>query len=188
MDNAMTSKRSLKVDIPRCISGEKIAWNTFVYANAGYIYTAVRKTLVLRGITVDAGDVYDIVQEVFMRLLKDDCRLLRSFDDSRASLRTWLSVVARSVAIDCLRKSGHLFVQYEDCLEELPSEEDPFGRRFHLPEGLLTPRQVKILQMLFEEGLDVKEAALALRIEPQTVRSIKHQAILKLREHMGKVA
>ena len=49
-------------------------------------------------------DSNDIAQDVFVRLCKDNCRLLKQFDPQRAGLKTWLGVVSSSVTIDHLRK------------------------------------------------------------------------------------
>jgi RNA polymerase sigma-70 factor (ECF subfamily) len=52
-----------------------------------------------------------------------------------------------------------------------------------LPEALLSPRQREILAMLYDRDMDVAEIARALGIDPQTVRSAHHKAMIKLRAH-----
>jgi RNA polymerase sigma factor (sigma-70 family) len=47
----------------------------------------------------------------------------------------------------------------------------------------LSPRQREILAMLYDQEMDVAEIAAALGIDPQTVRSAHHKAMLKLRAH-----
>ena len=61
------------------LRGAKGAWEAFVRRYAGLIVAAVR------GIAREAGEVEDLTQEVFLRLCKDDFRLLRSFDPTCAS-------------------------------------------------------------------------------------------------------
>jgi RNA polymerase sigma-70 factor (ECF subfamily) len=56
-------------------------------------------------------------------------------------------------------------------------------RRLKLPEALLSPRQREILTMLYDQEMDVAEVAKALGIDPQTVRSAHHKAMVKLRAH-----
>jgi RNA polymerase sigma factor (sigma-70 family) len=125
-----------------------------------------------------------LTQEVFVRLCKDEFRLLRSYDPERASMSTWITIVARSTARDALRRRRpdttpidlvpemHLKI---DAVEPLP--------KLKLPEALLSPRQREILGLLYDDEMDVAEIAQALGIDPQTVRSAHHKAMLKLRAH-----
>ena len=80
------------------LRGEKAAWDAFVRRYGGLVVAAVR------GVASVYGDVEDLTQDVFVRLCKDDFRLLRSYDPGRASLSTWITIVARSTARDGLRR------------------------------------------------------------------------------------
>jgi RNA polymerase sigma-70 factor (ECF subfamily) len=53
------------------------------------------------------------------------------------------------------------------------------------PADLLSPRQSEILTMIYDRDMDVAEIATTLRIDAQTVRSMHHKAMLKLRAHFG---
>jgi RNA polymerase sigma-70 factor (ECF subfamily) len=57
------------------------------------------------------------------------------------------------------------------------------AQKLKLPEALLSPRQREILTMLYDREMDVAEVAKALGIDPQTVRSAHHKAMVKLRAH-----
>ena len=48
---------------------------------------------------------------------------------------------------------------------------------------MLSPRQREILTMLYDREMEVAEIAAALGIDPQTVRSAHHKAMVKLRAH-----
>lgn len=173
------------LDLGRVISGEKAAWDQFVENFAGLLYGVVTRTLRAHAATHSTEDAKDVVQDVFLRLVKDDFRLLRTYDPQRASIATWLTVVARSATIDLLRRpeSRRDTVELDDTLSA--GCDVFFGGRLDLPPGILSERQAQILRMLFDEDMDVTEVAGALRVQAQTVRSLKHQAILKLREHFG---
>lgn len=54
-----------------------------------------------------------------------------------------------------------------------------------IPEGIITPRQHLVLRMMYEDGLDVVEIAFFLGVKRQTVRSLHHRALKKLREFYG---
>ena len=158
--------------------GEKGAWDAFVRRYAGLVVAAVR------GVARDSGDVEDLTQEVFVRLCKDDFRLLRSYDPARAGLSTWLTIVARSTTRDALRRHRPVSVPI-DAVPESRLAIDPVEpvRKLKLPEALLSPRQREILTMLYDREMEVAEIAAALGIDPQTVRSAHHKAMLKLRAH-----
>ena len=129
-------------------------------------------------------EIEDLTQEVFVRLCKDDFRLLRTYDPERASLSTWITIVARSTARDGLRRRRAETVPL-DAVPEAPLEIEPVlpVDKLKLPEALLSPRQREILAMLYDREMDVAEIARALGIDPQTVRSAHHKAMVKLRAH-----
>jgi RNA polymerase sigma-70 factor (ECF subfamily) len=158
--------------------GEPGAWAAFVRRYARLVAAAVRP------VARDPGDVEDLAQEVFVRLCKDDFRLLRSYDPSRAGLSTWITIVARSTARDAMRRHRPVVVPIE-AVPEARLAIDPAEpvQKLKLPEALLSPRQRQILSMLYDRDMEVAEVATALGIDPQTVRSAHHKAMLKLRAH-----
>ena len=58
----------------------------------------------------------------------------------------------------------------------------PF-ERIKIPPDLLSPRQGLVLELLYQRELEVAEAAEMLGVDPQTVRSTHHKAMIKLRAH-----
>jgi len=170
------------VDLDACINGDKHAWDAFVDRWAGVIYAAVQRTMRARG-AADRADVEDAVQEVFIRLLKDDFRLLRGYDANRASLSTWLTLVARSVTIDRHRKKRPATVALDEHDRPAPQADPPPA--LSVPVQVLTERQRLVLRLLFDDGLTVAEAARFLAVDEQTIRSTKHKALMRLRAEMG---
>jgi RNA polymerase sigma factor (sigma-70 family) len=167
-------------DLAALIRGEKGAWDGFVRRYAALIMAAVR------GVAQEGGEAEDLAQEVFIRLCKDDFRLLKTYDPARAGLTTWLTIVARSTARDALRRRRIQGINIEDVPEAalaVPAVE-PVDRLTYPPE-LLSPRQREILAMLYDRDMDVAEIAARLGIDAQTVRSMHHKAMLKLRAHFG---
>jgi len=158
--------------------GEKGAWEAFVRRYAGLVVAAVR------GIARETTEVEDLVQEVFLRLCRDDFRLLRNYDPTRAQLSTWVTIIARSTARDALRRHRPVVVPIE-AVPEGQLAVDPVEpvRPLKLPEALLSPRQREILTMLYDREMEVGEVATALGIDRQTVRSAHHKAMVKLRAH-----
>jgi RNA polymerase sigma factor (sigma-70 family) len=160
------------------LHGDPNSWEDFVRRYGGLIVAAVR------GLAPAPGEIEDLTQDVFVRLCKDDFRLLRSYDPARASISTWLTIVARSTARDALRRRR---------ADSVPIESVPEGRlavepvepaiRLKLPEALLSPRQREILAMLYDREMEVAEIASVLGIDAQTVRSTHHKAMVKLRAY-----
>jgi RNA polymerase sigma factor (sigma-70 family) len=158
--------------------GDRGAWEAFVRRYASLILAAVR------AVAHDRAAAEDLTQDVFLRLCKDEFRLLRSYDPARAGLSTWLTIVARSTARDALRRRRVEPVPLEAVPEaRLAIEPVEPVRKLKLPEALLSPRQREILAMLYDRDMDVAEIATALGIDRQTVRSAHHKAMVKLRAH-----
>ena len=166
-------------DLASLIAGNKAAWGAFVRRYASLIVSAVR-TLVREGTEAE-----DVMQEVFVRLCKDDFRLLRTYDPARAGLSTWLTIVARSTARDVQRRHRPSQSALDDVPERLLAVVDVHSEPLKLPKDLLSPRQQLVLTLLYERDMDVADVAKTLDIDPQTVRSTHHKAMLKLRAHFG---
>jgi len=176
----------MNYDLRPCISGDKGAWDAFVTRFAPVLYAAVGRTLRARVTRIEQDEVEDVVQNVFVRLIARDYHLLKSFDPSRASITTWLTIVARSVAIDHLRRRRPAAAEVDVESLQIAEPDRPGVEPIELPPGLLTSRQQIVLRMLFDRGMSVAEAATALGVDAQTVRSTKHKAISRLREHLGR--
>ncbi len=171
------------LDIARLRRGDKPAWDAFVARFAGLIHAAVAG--VLRQSGRDLADAADLAQDVFVRLCKDDFRLLGQYDPSRAAPATWLTVVARSVALDAVRRRRPAAVALDDAPESAVAVPAREPSRLRIPPGLLSPRQELILTMLYDRDMDPAEIGTALGIDPQTVRSMHHKALTRLREHFA---
>ena len=173
--------------VPKCLRGDKSAWDAFVDRYAGVIFSAVRRTLRGGSGGDEAVTPEDIAQDVFLRLVKDDFRLLKTYDPARASLVTWLTIVTRSAAIDHLRRKRLPAAPLEDAPP--PAAPAPTSRSGiaaeELPAEVLTARQRLLLHLLFDREMAPAEAAKLLGCSVQTVRSTKHKAIQKLRKHFA---
>jgi len=167
------------IDLKALIAGSKVQWDAFVRGHAGLILFAVRTQARAE------AETEDLVQDVFLRLCKDDFRLLKTYDPERAGLSTWLTIVARSTARTVLRRRQPLTTPYEAVPEAALAVTAEPTERIELPEGLLSPRQKLILTMLYDRDMDVAEVAAALKVDPQTIRSTHHKVMLKLREHFA---
>ena len=167
------------IDLAALCRGDKANWDRFVRRYAGLILAAVRSA------ARPGTEHEDLSQEVFARLCRNDFRLLKSYDPTRAGLSTWLTIVARSTVRDIQRRRQIGAVPLDAVPEILLAVRDEPREKLRLPEELLSPRQKLVLTMLYERDMEVAEIATALRVDPQTVRSTHHKAMIKLRAHFA---
>jgi RNA polymerase sigma-70 factor (ECF subfamily) len=169
-----------EIDLKALVGGDKRAWDGFCRLYAPAIHGAVRRAFA--GGRPSPDDVLDASQEVFVRLCRDDYRLLREFDPGRAKLSTWLGVIAYSAAVDWLRRRRP-GLSLEDVPEAALSVQQPSHERLMIPPDLLTERQALVVKLLYEREMEVADVAKMLQVDAQTVRSTHHKALLRLREH-----
>lgn len=169
------------IDLGALLAGDKRTWDRFVAAAAPLIHAVARRVVSGHGASPD--EAVDAAQDVFVRLCANDRRLMKSYDPARASLATWLAVIARSCAVDHLRRRRQATSALEDVPEAALAVEDRHVERLNIPAGLLTERQALVLSLLYDREMEVADAASLLRVDAQTVRSTHHKAMLRLREH-----
>lgn len=171
----------MAVDIARLLDGDKAEWDAFVDRYTPVVWAAVRGSIFAHTGSVNDEDVRDLVQSVFVRLVDRGFRLLGSYDPKRASIVTWLTIVARSAAIDSLRKRRLHSVPIDERVLNAPAPEAAPAEGIELPPNLLSPRQGLVLRLLCDEGMEPSEIASVLGVNVQTVRSTVHKAVIKLR-------
>ena len=94
--------------------------------------------------------------------------------------------MATTTAIDHLRKARPESGGLDEMPERLAAVDAVEPARIKIPEGLLPERQALVIKLLYTQEMEVGEAAELLGIEPQTVRSLHHKALTRLRAHFGK--
>ncbi len=170
-----------QVEIEPLLKGNREKWEAFVRYVSPVVYSVIKKTLVSAG--RDTHDAHDILQELFARLCADNFQVLKRYDPEKARLTTWLSVIARNMTIDYLRRIRHEPIGTRDVadtgLENNDSRID--SGKVLVSFDLLPERQMLLMKLLYEKDLSVKEAASFMGITEQTVRSMRHKAIKKLR-------
>jgi RNA polymerase sigma factor (sigma-70 family) len=180
---------AMEIDLHKCTHdgpGRKAAWDQFVQQTVRIIFAAVQRTM--NRWPHDLSEIEDRVQDVYVKLMQDDARLLKTFDPKRASLSTWLTLVARSTTRDFMEKRRVRTTALNEVIDHPIAHTQPAHNEVglvscstHLPLDLLTDRQRLVLQMLFDEELTVEQAAARLEVDPQTIRSTKHKALTRLR-------
>ena len=168
-----------------CFRGERGALDEFVLRFNALVYSTVRRVLG-QSARDPAVSLEDVTQDVFLKLFRNEAELLRRFDPEKASLPTWIALIARSVALDSFRKRRLKIVPLdEEGVSDPASREPQEAPDFEIPVKLLTGRQKLVLTLLFDRGWDVPRIAEFMRVDEQTVRSTKHKALERLREAMS---
>ena len=91
--------------------GEKLTdpelWPRFQARFQGLIFTYIMRSLRLRFIREDVEDIVpDLAQEVYLKLLQNDGRILRSFKGTTEfSVRAFLTTISASVVLDYQRRT-----------------------------------------------------------------------------------
>ena len=143
----------------------------------------------LRGAMRDPAAAEDVHQEVFLEVWRRGS----AYDPERASLGTWIMLIARSRAIDHLRKrvpephdpqapGGGVLGEEEDAA----SSPDLLVERWAMAVlvARLPEDQARILRMRFHEGLSQTEIAARTGIPLGTVKTYMVRGLRRLRELM----
>lgn len=142
----------------------------------------------LRGALRDPATAEDVHQEVFLEVWRRG----ESYDPARGSLGTWIMLIARSRAIDSLRKRVPEPLDPQDAAGAAMADEDPETSPELLVErwgmALLVARlpeeQARLLRMRFHEGLSQSEIAERTGIPLGTVKTHMVRGLRRLREMM----
>jgi RNA polymerase sigma-70 factor (ECF subfamily) len=84
--------------LDRCLARKPRAWEDFVDRFTGLVIHVVNHTARCRSIMLTSADREDLTAEVFLAIIRDDFAVLRRFR-SKASLATYLTVIARRVVV-----------------------------------------------------------------------------------------
>jgi RNA polymerase sigma-70 factor, ECF subfamily len=141
----------------------------------------------LRRLIKDPGGAEDVHQEVFLEVWRRG----PSFDPARAGLGTWILLIARSRAIDHLRRRvpEPRDPQAPAALATGEAEQDPetspdalverWGMAMRL--GRLPEHEASVLRMRFHEGLSQSEIAARTGVPLGTVKTHMVRALRRLR-------
>lgn len=175
-------QQDTEIELKALVAGDKRNWDAFCARYAPTINAAVRRAFGTGRPSPD--DLLDAGQEVFLKLCREDYKLLREFDPKRAKLATWIGIIAYSTAVDWLRRKRPT-ANIDDVPEAALAVQPVEREQLQVPDGLLSERQALVLKLIYEREMDVPEIAQLLNIEAQTVRSTHHKALIRLREHFN---
>ena len=147
-------------------------------------YAPIVNGLALR-ILRDTGEAEDVVQDVFVQVWREAAR----FDRGRGSPQSWVCMIARSRALDRLRRRRARREEGGDAAEEAaaqPTASEPIlavamGRAL----GNLPVEQRQPLELAYYEGLTQTEIAARLQEPLGTIKTRMRTGLLRLREFLA---
>lgn len=171
--------------IEALIAGDAQAWRLFDARYARLILSCISK-VTSRFACVGRDDIREIQATLYLELVSNDKKKLKSFEPSRGTrLGTWLGLLATHTAYDFLRRArrdsrcGSI-----DGAESLSSETpDPSDytltrERAALVSRLLSTLSAKdrqFVELYYAEGLTAEEVAERMSISVKTVYTKKHK-------------
>jgi RNA polymerase sigma-70 factor (ECF subfamily) len=175
--------------VERCIRREPGAWVEFVERFKGTVQALSRRYLKLNGYLPDEPELEDVVQEVFLSIVRRDFRLLRNYDPTY-SLKTYLGVIARTEVHRLLRRRRPVVGTGEglgegvapDSTEAVADTEEVELLMRALAD--LPQRDAEILKLRFLRELDYRAIASALKIPEGSVGQTLYRAKQKLVERL----
>jgi RNA polymerase sigma-70 factor (ECF subfamily) len=147
---------------------------------------------VVFAIVRDASTAEDLVQETFLRVWNR----IQAFEPGRGALGPWLLAIARNRAIDHIRSSASRIDRnaFELDVREHPSlfvdmerevMNTDHARLIRSAMAKLTPKQRKVIELAYYEGLSQTEMAERMGEPLGTVKTWVRMALGILREELG---
>jgi RNA polymerase sigma-70 factor, ECF subfamily len=146
------------------------------------IFAPLVNGLALR-IVRDTADAEDVVQEVFVQIWRQAAR----YDAARGTPEAWLCTMARTRALDRLRRRASRREETEDQAPpptDVPRNEERLAVREALQ--VLSPDQRRALELAYYEGLTQTEIAARLGEPLGTVKTRIRSAMIRLRDALGR--
>ncbi len=166
-----------------CRRGDRAAWDEFVSRYGKFITFAVRRQLR----EANESLVNDVVQNVFMELLKDDRKAWHRYDP-KYRLTTWLGLVVLTQVDHATR--GRKLAPIDDRTAELEAEVAPDTEAKELVQRampVLAERERLMIALFYIDGLGVKEIEAVTGVPANTVGSHLMRAREKLKAEIVKL-
>lgn len=136
--------------------------------------------------------VEDVVQEVFLVLLDNDCKLLRDWSEDRSPLPAYVRLVTRCRALMFLRQHDN------QVWNKAPVEDEALGAESFEHEALrndivrkvlaemekeiVTPKARRVFTMLFLESLEVDDVCEQTGMKRENVHTLSSRIARRIRE------
>lgn len=142
---------------------------------------------IIRRYIKDTTEAEDLVQEVFTEIWKK----AGSFNPNVASETTYIGLIARRRAIDCLRRQGRQpGFETLDAAQSIPATDEVIPSATCDPETIrsavatLPDDTRQLFKMFFEDGFTHPEIAEKTGLPLGTVKTRLRRGLISLREHL----
>ena len=171
--------------LDRCLSGVPRAWEDFVDRFMGLVVHVVNHVAASRSIKLSNADREDLIAEVFLAIIENDFRVLRSFR-GQSSLATYLTVISQRVVVRKLLEA----LSGETPIEHLPDAVGANGVEHRLEDReevqalleRLDGEEAQVVRMYHLEGKTYREISAATSIPENTIGPMLSRARGKLRD------
>ena len=159
--------------------------------DGGFIYTQYRDKVFgfVRSKIVNQTEAEDIVQTVFLKVYSN----LDKYDETKASLSTWIYTITRNTVYDYLKeKRGHPVLELVDNTVDSAEEPDDSLLNQEALEELacalqkLPQNQRDIIILIYYHGKPKTEVAKILDITYGQLRSLHDKALSRLKETLSR--
>jgi len=172
--------------VRRCVAREQGSWDEFVRRTRSAILRGA--TVALRKFrVVDKEAIENVHQQVYVELLRDGSRTLRSFR-AESDLEGWVSVIAMRTAYRLMRERQPQ-APLPDLLPAAPTpapgeraERREFLDRLDGAFRRLDAREAALLRLSYYERMSYKEIAAALGVPMNSVSPLLIRAREKLKK------
>ncbi|HKB02301.1 MAG TPA: sigma-70 family RNA polymerase sigma factor [Gemmataceae bacterium] len=173
--------------LQRCLQHDTGAWNDFVDRFLGLIYHVIHYTAHLRSAPVTPEEVEDIAQEVLVQVVANDYAVLKQFR-GKSSLATYLTVIARRIAVHQLAKLAPTRKPLPADLKRTEEEDHPRSRvGLERQEEVLKmlrrlpSKEREVVRLFYLEGRTYEEISSALNIPVNTIGPLLSRAKKRLK-------
>ncbi len=173
-----------------CLNRDPDAWRRFVERFTGLFVHVIQHTADARSVRLSPVDVEDVCAQILLTLVRDDFAVLRRFR-RKASLATYLTVIARRVAVRELAKRklqeelGHLDARTVPVHEVASASKTPerIADQDQVEQLLrqLNEREAAIVRAYHLEGKSYREISEELGVPENSIGPTLYRAREKLR-------
>lgn len=176
---------ALVAELSRVARGDQQAFERFYDATLPRVFAIVRR------VCADAALAEEVVEDVYVQVWREASR----FDVSRGAALAWLLMMARSRALDALRRREPAVVmaEPESLIDEPDADADPLGLLAAMRRdsevrqvlALLPVRERQMIALAFFRGLTHAEIASAMRLPLGSVKTTIRRALSGLRGRLA---
>lgn len=184
--------------VQRCVQGDRQSWEEFVEKYSRLIYNYIHSISETKSSPLTQENINDIFQEIFLSLVADNFKKLRSFKAKNGcSLASWLRVIAINSTIDYIR-TAKTAVSIDEEVENAPSLKDVLAdESVSASESLVMKEKLRSLKDCIEKlevqdkyflelyinmGFSLEEIKDSLRVSRGSVDMRKSRIIDRLRD------